>query len=156
MSVENKTLIELFYNSFKKVDADGMTSCYGENILFEDPAFGVLKGNKAKNMWRMLCDRSKDLEIAFTDVEANDHSGTAHWEAAYTFEKTGRKVHNIIHASFKFENGKIIEHRDDFNLHKWASQALGFKGFILGGTSFFKKQLQSQTHSLLLKFENNQ
>jgi len=154
MSEENKALIEQFYSSFQKTDAETMTSCYSDNILFEDPAFGILKGDKAKNMWRMLCSRSKDLEIEFTDVEANDHSGSAHWEARYTFDKTGRKVHNIIKASFKFENGKIIEHRDDFNLHKCASQVLGLKGMLLGGTNFFKKKLQSQTNYLLRKFES--
>ncbi len=147
--------IEQFYTAFQNKDAEKMVACYHDDIVFEDPAFGILKGEKAKNMWRMLCANSKDLSIAFSKVEVNEGTGKAHWEARYTFSQTGRKVHNIIDAEFEFSNGKIIKHKDNFNLHKWAKQALGLKGLLLGGTSFFKKKLNQQTNSLLTKFEQN-
>ncbi|UKN03745.1 nuclear transport factor 2 family protein [Paracrocinitomix mangrovi] len=147
------TLIEQFYQSFKDLNAEGMTACYADDVEFEDPAFGKLKGERAKNMWRMLIEsqQGKDFEVTFSDVTEN----SAHWEAKYTFSQSGRKVHNIIKATFVIENGKIIKHTDDFNLHKWAKQALGFKGFLLGRTSFFKKKLQAQTNRLLDKYEAN-
>ena len=50
-----RQLIKDFYQAFAALDAETMASCYHKDILFEDPAFGVLKGEKAKNMWRMLC-----------------------------------------------------------------------------------------------------
>ena len=81
---------------------------------------------------------------------------TLQWEAKYTFSKTGRKVHNKIHASVEIQNGKIVKHKDSFNLRRWASQALGLKGALLGGTAFFRKKLQSQTNGLLDKFEKPQ
>lgn len=56
----------------------------------------------------------------------------AHWEARYDFTATGRKVHNIIDATFEFADGKIIRHRDHFDLHRWAGMALGLKGKLLG------------------------
>ncbi len=151
-----KQLIETFYNAFKNLDAETMVSCYHENIVFEDPAFGILKSDHAKNMWRMLCEsqKGKDFKITYSNIDANNLKGTAHWEAFYTFNRTGRKVHNIIIASFEFKDGKIIKHIDDFDLYKWSKQALGFKGLILGNTKFFKKQLNAQTQNLLLKFEN--
>jgi len=145
--------IEQFYTAFQNKDAEKMVACYHDDIVFEDPAFGILKGEKAKNMWRMLCTNSKDLNISFSNVETNENSGKAHWEARYTFSQTGRKVHNVIDAEFEFSNGKIIKHIDHFNLHKWAKQALGLKGLLLGGTSFFKKKLNQQTNNLLTKFE---
>ncbi|WP_439151155.1 hypothetical protein [Winogradskyella sp.] len=49
-------LIETFYIAFQKLDAKTMNYCYHNNIVFEDPAFGVLKGNRAKAMWLMLCE----------------------------------------------------------------------------------------------------
>lgn len=151
-----KKLIETFYNAFKHLDAETMVSCYHKDIVFEDPAFGVLKGNKAKNMWRMLCEsqNGKDFKMNFSNIEANTLNGSASWEAFYTFSKTGRKVHNVIRASFEFKDGKIIKHKDDFNLHKWARQALGFKGFLLGNTKFFKSKLNAQTNHFLSKFED--
>ncbi len=147
-----KTLIETFYTAFQNCDADTMVSCYHDDVVFEDPAFGKLKGDRAKNMWRMLCKNAKDLKIEFSEIEANTTTGKAHWEAWYSFSQTGRNVHNKIDAQFEFKDGKIIKHIDHFNLHKWASQALGWKGKILGGTSFFRKKLNQQTNTLLNKF----
>ncbi len=149
-----KKVIATFYDSFKKLDAEAMIECYSENIVFEDPAFGILNGEKANNMWRMLCQNSKDLKIDYRGVSISGNQGRAIWEAHYTFSQSGRKVHNIIHSKFEFENGKISKHTDTFDLRIWAKQALGFKGFLLGGTSFFKKKLNAQTNKLLIKFES--
>ena len=148
-------LIETFYNAFKQLDAETMVSCYHDDIVFDDPAFGVLKGERAKNMWRMLCasQNGKDFKIIFSKIEANHAIGSARWEAFYTFSKTGRKVHNVIHANFEFKEGKIIKHTDEFDLYKWAKQAFGLKGLLLGQTKFFKTKLNAQTNHLLSKFE---
>lgn len=148
-----KGLIETFYTAFQNKDAETMISCYHDDIVFCDPAFGELKGNDAKTMWRMLCRNSSDLKIEFSDINASLKKGGVHWEAWYTFSRTGKKVHNIVDATFDFEDSKIIKHTDVFNLHKWASQAMGWKGKLLGGTSFFKNKLHKQTNKLLKDFK---
>ncbi|PKV48893.1 ketosteroid isomerase-like protein [Aquimarina sp. MAR_2010_214] len=147
-----KKLIETFYTGLSNLDAETMISCYHDDVVFEDPGFGKLKGNRAKGMWRMLCKNARNFRVEFSHVEANDQKGSAHWEAWYSFSKTGRSVHNKIDAQFEFKDGKIIKHTDDFNLHRWASQAIGWKGALLGGTSFFKKKLNQQTNRMLDKF----
>lgn len=145
-----KDLIVCFYQAFHQLDANKMTSYYHKDVVFEDPAFGVLKAERARTMWKMLCEsqKGKDFKIEATNITEN----SAHWEAFYTFSKTGRKVHNKIDARFEFKDGLIIKHTDDFNLHNWAKQAIGFKGLLLGGSGFFKKKLQSQTNYLLDKY----
>lgn len=147
-------IITKFYDAFHQLDADTMISLYGNAISFEDPAFGKLQGERAKRMWQMLCasQKGKPFKIDYHDVTETEHAGSAVWEAHYTFSKTGRPVHNIITANFRLKDGKIIEHVDDFSLHKWASQAMGFKGKLLGGTAFFKRQLQKQTNAMLDTF----
>ena len=147
-------IIEQFYQSFAALDAEGMASLYHDEVEFEDPAFGVLKGERARNMWRMLCksQQGKDFKVFFSKVNENTASATAHWEAIYTFSQTGRKVHNKIDASFEFKDGKIIRHIDRFNLHKWAQQALGFQGALIGWTPFCRTKLQAKTNRLLDKF----
>lgn len=145
-------VIDKFYTAFSKLDADTMISCYHDDIVFEDPGFGKLEGERAKAMWQMLCANARDFTLEYNDVKANDTSGSAHWEAKYTFSQTGRKVHNRIDAEFEFKDGKIIKHTDHFNLHRWASQAIGWKGKLLGGTGFFKKKLIQQTNRLLDKY----
>jgi len=153
-----KALIEKFYSAFKNLDAETMANCYHKDIVFKDPAFGILKGVKAKNMWRMLCanQKGKDFKISFSNITFKDVKGTANWEAHYTFSKTGRKVHNKITATFEFKDGKIIKHTDSFNLYRWAQQAFGTTGYLIGWTSFFRKKLQKQTNAMLSKFEVNE
>lgn len=150
-------LVEKFYTAFKNLDSETMVSCYHDDVVFKDPAFGILKGEKAKNMWRMLCEsqKGKKFVVKASAIVRKEDKVTAHWEAHYIFQRTGRNVHNIIAAEFEFKEGKIINHTDHFNLHKWARQAIGFKGFLLGGTHFFKNKLHSQTNHLLLKYEEN-
>jgi len=152
-----KNVIETFYKAFNELDAETMVECYHKDIVFEDPAFGKLKGERAKNMWRMLCEsqKGKNFVVKATNITCNAKTGSAHWEAFYKFSKTGRKIHNKIDAAFIIKDGKIIKHTDYFNLHNWAKQALGFKGYLMGGTSFFKRKLHSQTNRLLNKFEKN-
>ena len=150
-----KNLIEKFYRSFSDLDADKMLECYHPEIVFEDPAFGILKEDRARNMWKMLCksQKGKDFRISFSDVTFDGKTGSAKWEAHYTFSQTGRKVHNEIFAVFEFRDGLIIKHTDSFDLYKWSKQAMGLKGVLLGKTSFFKSKLQDRTNSLLDDFE---
>lgn len=152
--MNNSELIQKFYSSFKNGDAHGMIECYADNIQFEDPAFGQLKGDDARKMWQMLIERSKgDLKIKFSNINSINNEVTANWEADYTFTATGRKVNNKIQAYFVIENGKIIQHKDSFSMWRWSRQALGWKGWLLGWTSFMKKKVQQQTKIALEKYK---
>jgi hypothetical protein len=148
-------IIHKFYSSFKKLDAEAMVSCYHKDIVFSDPAFGKLKGDRAGNMWRMLLDsqKNKDFKISYDRISLSGTRGTAHWEASYTFSKTGRTVNNVITADFVLKDGLIIVHTDRFDLHRWARQAFGLKGLVFGGTDFFQKKLQKKTNALLSEYE---
>lgn len=136
-------LITSFYEAFSRRDPEGMVAAYADDVRFSDPVFTDLRGERAKNMWRMLCERGKDLTIEFSDVKADGNTGSAHWEAHYTFSLTGKKVHNVIDARFTFANGKITEHVDSFGLYRWTSQALGLKGKLLGWTSFVQNAVRT-------------
>jgi ketosteroid isomerase-like protein len=151
--MDNTSVIKHFYTSFAQGNAEEMISFYDSSIVFTDPAFGELRGEDAKNMWRMLIQRSKgDIKITFDNVKADERSGSANWIATYTFTQTGRKVINKISASFEFREGKIIKHTDHFSLWNWSRQALGWKGFLFGGTSFLKAKIQKQTKGLLKNY----
>jgi ketosteroid isomerase-like protein len=155
MNKINEEIIRNFYTAFSSKDAVNMIKYYNDDVVFEDPAFGVLKGDKAKNMWMMLCETAKDLKIDFEILSSSGDNVKAKWDAYYTFSRTGRKVHNKIEANFIIENGLIVDHLDTFNLHKWASQALGFSGKLIGWTGFFKRKLNAQTAQLLSRYMNS-
>ena len=110
--MENEQLIRHFYESFARNDADAMVACYSDEIEFHDPAFGLLKGADAKNMWRMLSERAKgNIKIEFKNITADDKKGSADWTADYLFSKTGRKVFNEIHAEFETRRGPDFPNR---------------------------------------------
>ncbi len=147
-----KQIIEKFYTAFAKKDAAAMASCYADDIEFEDPAFGKLKGSEAVAMWTMLVARSKDLQITFSDISANSGKGHARWIATYTFSKTGRKIINEIQASFEFADGKIIRHKDSFDLNAWLKMAFGWKGFLFATIPFLKNKFKHQVRKTLTDY----
>lgn len=154
--MSNQALIETFYSSFAKADAEAMIACYHDNIVFEDPAFGRLEGEDAKNMWRMLIKSSKgNIQISHSGVKADEHTGEVNWVAEYVFSKTGRTVVNRISARFVFQDGKIIQHTDHFPFYTWAKQALGLPGFLLGWTSFLQRKVRQTALSGLKQFSAN-
>jgi len=140
----NAELITKFYEAFQRRDADAMAACYHPEIEFTDEVFVGLTGDRAGGMWKMLCERGKDLRVDFRDVRADDLHGSAHWDAYYTFSATGRAVVNRIDAELEFRDGKIIRHRDRFDFHAWAGQALGLTGKLLGWTGFLRNKVRAQ------------
>lgn len=138
----HQSLIETFYAAFQQRDYATMNACYHDDIHFSDPVFTDLKGNEAKAMWHMLCERGEDLQITFNDVQANEATGSAHWEAVYTFS-TGRKVHNVIEAQFQFQDGKIGAHQDSFDLWKWTRMALGGSAGLLGWSPMVQNKVRA-------------
>jgi hypothetical protein len=50
------------------------------------------------------------------------------------------------------KDGRIVEHSDAFKLSKWAAQALGLKGVLLGWTGFMKKKIQQNARKSLIKY----
>lgn len=150
-------LITRFYTAFSIHDGETMAKCYHPEAVFNDEAFINLKGKEPGLMWKMLLERSKgSLNIRFTNVRANGEKGSADWVAEYTFSATGRKIINQIHAEFEFKDGLIYRHTDSFNLHQWASQAFGFKGWLMGGFGFFRKKIQQTARLGLDKYIQKQ
>jgi len=137
-------MIRNFYAAFQRRDHEAMAACYEPEAAFSDPVFERLAGWKIGAMWRMLCERGTDLQLAASGIEADANSGSAHWEARYTFSATGRRVHNVIEASFRFRDGRIRHHTDDFDLYLWARQALGLRGVLLGWAPPVQKAIRVQ------------
>ena len=144
MAHPNAELISRFYQAFQQLDAETMAACYAEDVQFSDPAFNDLRGRDAGDMWRMLTARAQNFSLTFDSVQADDEQGSARWVATYLFSKTGNTVVNHIQANFRFVDGKIVEHRDSFDLWRWARQALGTKGLLLGWTPLVQGAIRKQ------------
>lgn len=153
MIQEHHALITRFYEAFQRLDAEAMSACYTDDVLFSDPVFGELRGQNATDMWRMLTSRAKDFTLTFDQVQADAQRGSAHWVATYEFGQTGAIVINDIQARFVFRDGKICEHHDHFDLWRWSRQALGAKGLLLGWTPLVKNAIRAQAHKGLKAFQ---
>lgn len=151
--MSNETLINQFYQSFSEGNAVGMMACYHNDVVFKDPAFGTLEGDKAKAMWQMLLSRSESKPVVkFSNVSADAKFGRANWIANYKYGPKKRPVENHVAATFEFKDGKISKHTDSFDLYKWSKQALGVSGYLLGWSSFMRNKIQKTTNGLLKKF----
>jgi ketosteroid isomerase-like protein len=148
---DNARLIQTFYEAFAARDAAGMRACYTPEATFEDPVF-TLQGKAVGAMWHMLCEGGRDLALLYRDIGADAESGRAEWEARYTFGATGRRVHNLISARFRFEGGRIAAHRDRFSFWRWSAMALGPIGLTLGWTPAVRRRVRAAAQARLEKF----
>lgn len=128
---EGERIITALYDALDGGAGDAMAMLYAPDARFRDPAFGELSGEEAGDMWRMLTSRATDLRVELAEHEAEGDRGSARWIATYTF-RTGRPVVNEIDARFRFRDGRIVEHEDSFSFNRWARQALGPAGSVLG------------------------
>ncbi len=130
-----------------------MGDCYHPEAVFSDPVFPRLHGAEVRAMWHMLCEQGTDLDVSFAAIEANHISGSAQWQARYTFA-SGRPVHNFVQASFTFQDGKIVDHKDEFDLWQWTRMAIGPIGTFAGWSSPLQNKVRSVADRNLRRFIN--
>lgn len=142
MHEPTRKLVDEFYGAFARRDADAMCALYAPDVHFHDPVFQDLHGEEAHGMWKMLAKRAKDLRLTHEVLEATETTAKARWIAHYTFAATGRPVENRIVATMRIEGGKIRHHVDEFDLWRWARQALGPTGLFLGWTPLVQGRIR--------------
>lgn len=148
----NADLLVRFYSAFNKKDFVTMQNAYHPEAIFSDPVFPKLCANEVKAMWQMLVTSAQDLQVTCHNINADDNKATCQWHALYTFTATGRKVHNVIHASYTFKDGKIVQHHDQFSFWRWSRMALGATGWVLGWSPMVKNKVRKTAGGRLRKF----
>jgi hypothetical protein len=139
--------LRALYDAAVRRDGEAMAQCYAPDAIFQDEVFR-LAGRNVGDMWRMLMGRSTDLRVSY-EVLGEDR---ATWTADYTFE--GNPVHNEISSSFTFApDGKIATQVDRFSFPKWAGQALGLPGKLLGRFGFFHDAVRKRTAGVLADWQ---
>ncbi len=151
----NRETIKRFYGAFGQCNGAAMTACYADGAHFRDPAFGDLHGDDVGAMWRMLTGRATDLKIELHEHEADAETGSAHWIARYTFS-TGRPVVNDIQAKFRFADGLIVDHIDDFDFRSWAKQALGPSGHLVALVPPLRRKARAKALDQLEQFKREE
>ena len=149
----NEQLLRVFYRALAARDAEGMARCYHPEVAFSDAVFPMLRGEDAGDMWRMLLARAGELTLTLEAAEAGPQAGEALWTARYTFSRTGRPVVNRGHGLFAFRDGLIVRHHDSFSFWRWAAQALGPVGALLGWLPPLKWKVRKDADRALRAFQ---
>ena len=156
MDATNGGLIERFYGAFGRRDGDAMAACYADDARFSDPVFGELKGSEIGAMWRMLTSRAPDLTVELVEHDAAESEGSARWIARYTFSQTGRHVVNDVRARFRFRDGLIADHVDEFDFRRWAKQALGPSGNLVAWLPPLRAKARAKALDQLASFKREE
>ena len=143
-------LLERYFEAFRARDGAAMEACYHPAARFSDPVFPVLSAAEVGAMWRMLTHRAQELHVEYELVEASEASGQALWSARYRYGR--RLVVNRVASRFLLQDGLILEQTDSFDFARWARQALGPAGWLLGGTGFLRRRVQAQARAALARF----
>ncbi|MGZ4609994.1 MAG: nuclear transport factor 2 family protein [Actinomycetes bacterium] len=148
----NAELLARFYAAFARSDGAAMAGCYAPDARFSDPVFVGLLGEEPGAMWRMLTSRAEDFSLELVSSSANEERGSAHWVARYRFAQTGRPVVNDVRSQFRFAGGLVAEQRDEFDFYRWARQALGWQGLLLGWTPVLRGTVRRKARAGLAAF----
>lgn len=143
---------ERFYSAFAARDWRTMGALYAEDARFSDPVFQNLSAAEVRAMWRMLISRGTDLTLQYRVLDESADAAQVRWVARYTFSQTRRPVVNEIVATLTLRDGAIFRHVDVFDFHRWARQALGLPGLLLGWTPSFRRAVQGKAQAGLRQF----
>lgn len=147
----HEELLTRLYTAFAARDAAAMAACYAPDATFEDPVFS-LRGAEVGAMWHMFCANARSFSLTFSDLRADERSGSAHWEPCYRFPTTGRLVVNRIDSRFDFRAGLIAAQRDSFDFWRWSRQALGAPGWLLGWSGWLRARVRARARRQLDRF----
>ena len=128
-----------FYNALARRDAATLASMYAADAAFQDPVFR-LRGAQVTAMWTGLLRRARDFSVSYTIAQAGNDRGSVEWTARYLFAGK-RPVVNVILSELEFRDGKIVQHTDAFDFPRWAAQALGVSGRLLGRFGWFRRSV---------------
>ncbi|GGO82327.1 ketosteroid isomerase [Nonomuraea cavernae] len=139
-------LIGAFYEALGRADYAAMERCYHPEVSYGDPIFQEVEGrDRVMAMWRLQLGVRDGLRSDYGAVTADDRTGTAHWTVRYVFSSTGREVVNEVDVLFRFEDGLIVRHHDDFDFKRWSRMALGRPhGLIFGWTPMWRKTIRDR------------
>lgn len=117
-----REVAERFYDAFVNRRFDEMEALYAEGVRFRDNIFRFPDRAGTMRMWRKLLRDPDNVKASYRFERLDGNVAVGRWQADY--EIFGRKVHNDIESRLTIEGGRIVDHRDTFDLGKWARQAL--------------------------------
>jgi len=143
---------ERFYEAFMVRDFYTMGLLYANHAAFSDPIFPRLSAKGVRLMWQMLLTEAEDLAIDVKVLEDSPERARVQWVAHYAFPPTKRVVVNRVQTDMRIAAGKIVQQVDQFSFWRWAGQALGPRGWMLGWTPMVQNKVRAKAAESLSEF----
>ncbi len=109
------------------LDVDGgnklLAQLYDESVVFRDPLQTVRGLDAFLAMNRRLASRAREISIAVTDMAEGPSSLFMSWTMRYA-PKVGPTLHFEGTTHLKLRGGKVIEHRDYWDLLDSVTEAI--------------------------------
>ncbi len=147
--MNSKEIAIKFYDAFSAANIDVLKQLYDKKLIFNDNIFVNLDYNETISMWSSLLVGNKNMSIKYEIKKYSEKYVEVEWIADYLFTSTNRNVKNIILAKMEIDQGKIINHTDNFDFYKWSQMAFGITGVLIGWTSFFKNKVRTEAYNKL-------
>lgn len=136
---ETRATLSALYDAMARRDGAAMAALYADDATFDDPVFS-LRGAEIGAMWTGLLRRAKEFSVSYTIAQAGSGKGVVEWTARYLFAGKNPVV-NVILSELTLEGGKITRQKDTFDFPRWAAQALGTPGKLLGRFGWFQRSV---------------
>jgi len=136
---QTRTALARFYEALARRDVDTMAAAYAMDAAFNDPVFR-LRGPEIGRMWQALLGRAREFSVDWEIRSAEPDRGEVAWTARYLFGGK-RPVVNVIESDVRFRDGLIVQQTDRFDFPRWAGQALGAPGRMLGRFEWFRRSV---------------
>ena len=146
--------VRAFYDAFGRGDATAMNACYATDIVFTDPVFATIEGDRPRAMWTMLCAALRDFSLTYEIASVAGDVAVVDWIASYTYTATGRPIRNIVRSTLTVHDGRIVRQTDRFDLWRWSAQALGPVGTLLGWSPQIRQRIRATAAARLAAFES--
>ena len=147
--MNSKEIAIKFYDAFSAANIEVLKQLYDKKLIFNDNIFVNLDYNETISMWSSLLVGNKNMSIKYEIKKYSEKYVEVEWIADYLFTSTNRNVKNIILAKMEIDQGKIINHTDNFDFYKWSQMAFGITGVLIGWTSFFKNKVRTEAYNKL-------
>ena len=153
------SIVEDFFNDYRRHDHSGMAACLAEAVHFSDYAFDI-RGAAVRAMWHWFCVpyAARRAPVAVSDVAVAPKRGdeiNARYRVRYLYGDRERPVDYVIDSRFRLRDGRIAGQQDSFaTLTEWgfASMAFGFPTSFLAITPYLRPIVRRKALTSLESF----
>jgi limonene-1,2-epoxide hydrolase len=129
-------LLEKFIGMYDVLRADNLSvlnDVYHPRITFVDPLHVVEGLDSLTEYFEHLYANVKSIQFEITSSYADDNSGFVYWKMRYCHSKlnSGREVIVEGHSKLVFCEGKIIHHRDYFDVGALLYRQIPILGYLV-------------------------